>query len=75
MSNILSIITFLPAVAAAVLALLLRGNSPAAHRQAAIRRRFSGREAGVIAGLAAGDREWLVVMVWQSGAREEGMGG
>ena len=34
MSNILSIITFLPAVAAAVLALFLRGNSPAAQRNA-----------------------------------------
>jgi NADH-quinone oxidoreductase subunit M len=34
MNNLLSIITFLPAVAAAILALFLRGNDPAARRNA-----------------------------------------
>ncbi len=34
MNNLLSIITFLPAVAAAILALFLRGNDPAAQRNA-----------------------------------------
>ena len=34
MSNILSIITFIPAVAAAILALFLRGNDAAAQRNA-----------------------------------------